>query len=93
MARWLDFSGDMADPQDAVSLHDAVLERFGTIDVLVNNASSAPQGSFETMSDKTFETMVNTNIRSVFLSYPVGLAEHVKAGQGSDRQYFIVGCR
>ena len=65
------FQRDMADPQDAVSLHDAVLERFGTIDVLVNNASSAPQGSFETMSDKTFETMVNTNIRSVFYKFCV----------------------
>ena len=36
------------------------------IDVLVNNASSAPLGNFETISAETFETIVNTNIRSVF---------------------------
>ena len=60
------FSRDLAQTDDAISLHEEVLEQLGTIDVLVNNASSAPLGNFETMSAETFETMVNTNIRSVF---------------------------
>ena len=76
------FQRDMADPQDAVSLHDAVLERFGTVDVLVNNASSAPQGSFETMSAETFETMVNTNIRSVFYLTQSVWRSMLKQGRG-----------
>ena len=57
---------DLAQTDDAISLHDVVVERLGAIDVLVNNASSAPLGNFETISAETFETIVNTNIRSVF---------------------------
>ena len=57
---------DMSDPQAAIALHDTVLQRMGSIDVLVNNAAATPQGTFESMAAETFETMVNTNIRSVF---------------------------
>lgn len=76
------FQRDLAETADAVSLHDAVLERFGAIDVLINNASSAPLGHFETMSAETFETMVNTNIRSVFYLTQAVWRTMLKQGRG-----------
>ena len=60
------FESDLNDPQNTKALHQSVIERFGSIDVLVNNASSAPLGDFESMSAETFESMLNINVRSVF---------------------------
>ena len=42
------------------------LEKFGRIDVLVNNAGAAPLGDFESIDEGTFENVLSTNIRGVF---------------------------
>lgn len=41
--------------------------RFGGIDILVNNAGVAPLGTIEQMEPETFDHLVSTNIRAVYL--------------------------
>ena len=57
---------DLTDVEQAKSFTPIVLERFGRIDVLVNNASMAPLSNFEEIDAETFEATINIAIRSLF---------------------------
>ena len=57
---------DLNDVEQARKFGQQALEHFGQVDVLVNNAATAPLGALEEISADTFETAINTNIRSVF---------------------------
>ena len=60
------FAADLADVEQAKSFASATLDRFGQVDVLVNNAALAPLAEFDTISPESFEATTNVNIRSVF---------------------------
>ena len=57
---------DLNDADQAKKFGEQVLDHFGHVDVLINNAATAPLSPFEDISIETFETAINTNIRSVF---------------------------
>ena len=52
---------DITDPAAAQAAADAAVERFGSIDVLVNNAGNFYAGYFEEISDKQFRAQMETN--------------------------------
>lgn len=52
---------DITDPAAAKSAVDAALERFGSIDVLVNNAGNFYAGYFEIISPEQFRKQMDTN--------------------------------
>lgn len=59
-----------------------VLERFGRIDILVNNASNYYKTPFETLSEEQWDDLLGTNLKGTFLvSKRVG-DEMLKAGAG-----------
>ncbi|MDA8564200.1 SDR family oxidoreductase [Mariniblastus sp.] len=60
------FVADLIDVEQAKSFASATLDRFGQVDVLVNNAGLAPLVEFDAMSPESFEATTNVNIRSVF---------------------------
>ncbi|MEM9412556.1 MAG: SDR family oxidoreductase, partial [Planctomycetota bacterium] len=58
--------GDIGEVDTQQDLFDKTLEQFGRIDVLVNNAGSAPLGEFDSIETSVFETVIDVNIRAVF---------------------------
>jgi len=67
--------GDVGSLDTRKKLIDTAVEKFGRLDVLVNNAGAAPLGEIESIDESTFENVISTNIRSIFsltqLAWPI----------------------
>jgi NAD(P)-dependent dehydrogenase (short-subunit alcohol dehydrogenase family) len=53
---------DVTSPADASAATEAAVERFGRIDVLVNNAGNFYAGFFEELTPEDFRAQVETNL-------------------------------
>uniref|UniRef100_UPI00278C1568 SDR family NAD(P)-dependent oxidoreductase n=1 Tax=Streptomyces sp. KL118A TaxID=3045153 RepID=UPI00278C1568 len=65
----LDAEGQTLDVRDAASITafvGAAVERFGRIDVLVNNAGRSGGGVTADISDELWDDVIDTNLNSVF---------------------------
>lgn len=58
--------GDMASAEDLARVRDAALERFGTIDILVNNAARRPHKPFLDMTDADWDGVVDVALTGAF---------------------------
>ncbi|HEX6513606.1 MAG TPA: SDR family oxidoreductase [Chloroflexota bacterium] len=63
-AEVLALAGDVSRPEVCDNLVQLVVERFGRLDVLVNNAGGPPTGSAAGMTDEQWETAFQTNLMS-----------------------------
>ncbi len=57
---------DLADPDSPARLHDAMLNRFGKIDALVNNAAMVGTGKLETTDAEKFDRFMEVNVKAPF---------------------------
>ncbi len=76
------FGGDVQDPQAAEPIVASVVERFGKIDVLVNNAGITRDRSLAKMSHEEWDAVIQTNLTSVFNLTARVLPLMVQAGYG-----------
>jgi NAD(P)-dependent dehydrogenase (short-subunit alcohol dehydrogenase family) len=53
---------DITDPADAESVMRAAVDRFGRVDVLINNAANTYMGFFEELSQEQIEKQITTNL-------------------------------
>jgi NAD(P)-dependent dehydrogenase (short-subunit alcohol dehydrogenase family) len=61
---------------------DAVIDRFGRIDVLVNNAGMVRDKRITKMSDEDWDTVIDVNLKSQFLCCRAVLAQMIPARYG-----------
>ena len=59
--------GDVRNEEDVQRAVDAAVQRFGGIDVVVNNASAIATDRTEDLSAKKFDLMMDINVRGTFL--------------------------
>lgn len=57
---------NVADPEQAKALVEAAFERFGRIDVLVNNAGITRDGLLARMKDEDFDAVIDVNLKGTF---------------------------
>lgn len=76
------FACDVSDDQAVADLQQAVLKRFGRVDVLINNAGSFAGGPLLEFSVEDFDRLIATNLRSVFLVSRAFVPGMVQRGSG-----------
>ena len=58
--------GDVGNPEFTAKMFQKARDAFGTIDILVNNAGISHIGLFHEMTTEEWQTLLNTNLSSVF---------------------------
>lgn len=74
--------GDVGRAADVATMTEAALARFGTIDIVANNAARRPHKPFLEMSDEDWHSVVDTALSSVFYTSRAFLPGMVNNGWG-----------
>ena len=77
------YKSDAADFAAAQQLSKDVMDDFGSIDVLVNNAGITKDGLLMRMSEEDFDSVMSINMKSVFNMTKAVLRPMLKARSGS----------
>ena len=77
------YKSDASDFEAAQQLVKDVMDDFGSIDVLVNNAGITKDGLLMRMSEEDFDSVMNTNMKSVFNMTKAVATPMLKAKSGS----------
>ncbi|MDZ4232274.1 MAG: NAD(P)-dependent oxidoreductase [Dietzia sp.] len=73
--------GDVRKEEDVQRAIDAAVDRFGGIDIVVNNASAISTDRTEDLSAKKFDLMMDINVRGTFLLTKAALPHLQKSPQ------------
>lgn len=76
------FEADVADPEACQALVKAVVERFGGLDVLVNNAGITRDGLVLRMKDDDWRSVIDTNLSAAFYLSRTALRSMLKSTAG-----------
>lgn len=76
------FGADVADPEACQNLVRAVTERFGGLDVLVNNAGITRDALVLRMKDDDWRTVIDTNLSAAFYLSRAALRVMLKSRTG-----------
>ena len=74
--------GDVASANDAAAIVKATVDRFGGLDVLVNNAGITRDGLLMRMSEDDWDAVHNTNLRGAFLVTKAAMRPMLRARGG-----------
>lgn len=74
--------GDVSDPAAVDSMMEVVTTELGPVEILVNNAGITRDGLLLRMSLEDFDTVIGTNLRSVFLCTKAVLRGMVRSKWG-----------
>jgi 3-oxoacyl-[acyl-carrier protein] reductase len=77
------FRADLADGEAAEGLVEAVLDRFGRIDGLVNNAGLTQVGPFLEMPTEEWDAVLRTDLGAAFHTCRVAIPAMLEQGGGS----------
>lgn len=74
---------DVTSSAEVAAMAKACLEHFGTIDILVNNVGGSAAGGPVELSEEVWDSQVDVNLKSVFLSCKHVLPTLVSKKSGS----------
>lgn len=74
--------GDVGRAKEVTQMAEAALARFGTIDILINNAARRPHKPFLEMTDEDWHSVVDAGLTSVFYTSRAFLPGMVDKGWG-----------
>jgi NAD(P)-dependent dehydrogenase (short-subunit alcohol dehydrogenase family) len=74
---------DVTSSESVKALVDACMEKYGRVDILVNNVGRSEPGCPATMSEEVWDSQVEINLRSVFLTCHHVLPIMEKQGVGA----------
>jgi 3-oxoacyl-[acyl-carrier protein] reductase len=77
------FAADLSDGRQAEELVERVIERFGRIDGLVNNAGRTQVGPFLEIDPAEWDAVVRTDLTAAFHTCRAALPSMVERGSGS----------
>jgi 3-oxoacyl-[acyl-carrier protein] reductase len=77
------FKSDAGNFDAAQALVDSVVETFGTVDVLINNAGITRDTLLMRMSEEQWDEVINTNLKSAFNLTKAVIKPMLKAKKGS----------
>ncbi len=74
---------DVGKYEEVKALFDRISERFGNIDVLINNAGISHIGLLQDMSIDDWNNIINTNLSSVFSTCKLAIPDMIRNHSGS----------
>ncbi len=75
-------TGDLGKPETAKTLVDQTLERFGRIDILINNAGTIRRTPAVDYSDEDWAAVIEVNLSSVFRLSKLAGKQMIESGRG-----------
>jgi 2-dehydro-3-deoxy-D-gluconate 5-dehydrogenase len=75
-------SGDMSDKDEPKSLVEQTIEKFGRIDILINNAGMIRRAPAVDFSEEDWATVLEVNLSSIFRLSQAAAREMIKNGGG-----------
>ena len=81
--RVIAISGDIGDPETGRKMVKAAIERFGNIDVLVNNAGIFGLKSFLEITEKDLDQYINGNLKGTYFVTQAVVRQMKQQGWGS----------
>lgn len=76
------YTVDVASRQQLEAAFAGVLERFGRIDILINNAGIYPRRDFLEMTEEEWDHMQDVNLKSIFHTAKLALPPMIRQGGG-----------
>ena len=73
---------DVTDPAATEAVYAAISEQFGPVSVLINNAGITRDNLFMRMKDDEWDSVINTNLNSVYRTCRLAVKPMVKARTG-----------
>ena len=77
------FKADVTSPESCQGMVALALERFGGLDVLVNNAGTGVFGRVDELTFEDWSGLLDINLNSVFLGSKAALPHMMEQGRGS----------
>ncbi|MBM7564800.1 SDR family NAD(P)-dependent oxidoreductase [Paenibacillus sacheonensis] len=76
------YQADIGDPSQASALVAAVVEQFGRIDILVNNAAIDPVIHWASVTETNWDSIMNANLKGTFFASQASARHMQKQGFG-----------
>lgn len=81
-AEYLSFVGDIGNPYVVSDIFNKINEAFGSINILINNAGISHIGLMTEMSVAEWQSIINTNLSSVFYCCKEAVPEMIRHKKG-----------